>query len=429
MFGTISVVRPYLSPRILPQFCSFGRLQLVRLKNTAQNELHNEKLRQIIESSNLGSQALREQQQKAKKPFELLQIPLGEKNPETSSPKLPLEQPEELPQTPSISEIQDNIQQKIEGLPSQVERARSHMAKLFERYLDSVQDTLFTATRALNDVTGYSAIEKLKLSISELEKELQDAKEKVKECKEAFSDAIQRRSHLQKEVNELLTRKHAWTPEDLERFADLYRNDHVNEQKEATSQEELVKAELAVDAVQLRLTQLILTRYHEEQIWSDKIRRASTWGTWIIMGINMMLFVLASFVVEPWKRRRLVGSFEAKVKQALGEFVAERDAQNSRAVSKADSSTSDGFVPEIGLNRDNTGRTRDGGEGLAAFFKGPYHWPRWNAIGTRFGQIYAALFYSGSGSVQLERAELGVISVVLALAGCFAGSLLTAFFK
>ena len=30
------------------------------------------------------------------------------------------------------------------------------------KYLDSAHDTILTATRALNDVTGYSAIEKLK---------------------------------------------------------------------------------------------------------------------------------------------------------------------------------------------------------------------------------------------------------------------------
>lgn len=431
MFGTLTV-RPAVYNRLLPQLSSlcnghFNRLQLVRLKNSGQNELQNEKLRQIIESSNFGSHAIKKQQQNAEQHFEQLKVAPSTEKAETSSVKS--NTATEIPQKQSVSDIQNTIQQNIEGLPSQVEKARSQMAKAFERYLDSVQDTLFTATRALNDITGYSAIEKLKLSITELETELKDAKDKVKECKKAYSDAIERRSLLQKEVNELLTRKHDWTSEDLERFADLYRNDHVNEKQEATSQEELTAAELAVDAVQLRLTQLILTRYHEEQIWSDKIRRASTWGTWIIMGVNLLLFALAAFVVEPWKRRRLVGSFEAKVKQALDEFVAERDAQTAKTADltnkKAAVAVSTDLEPEAAAYVENDGVTL----GLQDSLHGLRYWLGWNAITARIGQIYASLFSKGSSPVQLERAEVGALSVVLALGGCLAGSLLTAYLK
>lgn len=183
--------------------------------------------------------------------------------------------------------------------------------------MDSLQYTVLKATRALNDVTGYSSIEQLRASIDSLETDLKQAKENVKVCKEAFTEAISERSHLQKEVNELLTRKHDWSPQDLERFTELYKNDLVNEQNELVTQQKLNEAEQLVDSIQLKLTQLILTRYHEEQIWSDKIRRASTWGTWGLMGFNIMLFFTATFIVEPWKRRRMVDAFEDKVKVAI----------------------------------------------------------------------------------------------------------------
>jgi hypothetical protein len=58
-------------------------------------------------------------------------------------------------------------------------------------------------------------------------------------------------------------------------------------------------------------------RYHEEQIWSDKIRRASTWGTFALMGINVLLFVVVQVGLEPWRRKRLVRGFEEKVKEAV----------------------------------------------------------------------------------------------------------------
>ena len=74
--------------------------------------------------------------------------------------------------------------------------------------------------------------------------------------------------------------------------------------------------EQAEDAGQ-RLSASILARYHEEQIWSDKIRRMSTWGTWGLMGVNILLFLVFQIGVEPWRRKRLVKGFEDKVMEAL----------------------------------------------------------------------------------------------------------------
>lgn len=118
-------------------------------------------------------------------------------------------------------------------------------------------------------------------------------------------------------MNELLQRKHAWTPNDLERFTALYRSDHANEQAESAAQQNLVTIERTAEEAAGRLSKSILARYHEEQIWSDKIRRMSTWGTWGLMGVNILLFLVFQIGVEPWRRRRLVKGFEEKVMEAL----------------------------------------------------------------------------------------------------------------
>lgn len=221
-------------------------------------------------------------------------------------------------ETPNISQqINEEIHRQFQDLPSSQEARKLQWAKKISDNVESFHLVVLTATRALNDVTGYSVIEKLKKLIDQLEEDLKDAKQQVKDCKLRYGDAIQLRLTSQREINELLTRKHNWSTQDLERFTDLYRNDHTNELREKEAAENLNEAELKVDAIQLKLTQLILTRYHEEQIWSDKIRRALTWGTWVIMGVNLLLFVIATFFVEPWKRKRLVDAFEAKVKQTM----------------------------------------------------------------------------------------------------------------
>lgn len=151
------------------------------------------------------------------------------------------------------------------------------------------------------------------------ESRLSNAKSLVLEAKAAYKAAIARRSASQKEVNELLTRKNTWSPTDLERFTELYRSDHANEQAEIQAQNKLTEVEKEVENASSLLSKSILTRYHEEQVWSDKIRRASTWGTWMLMGINVVLFVIVQVGLEPWKRRRLVRSFEDKVRGMLKE--------------------------------------------------------------------------------------------------------------
>lgn len=154
---------------------------------------------------------------------------------------------------------------------------------------------------------------------------VQSTRTSLQAAREAYSTAISQRSSSQREVNELLQRKHAWTPNDLERFTALYRSDHANEQTETAAQENLVASERRAEEVAAKLSASILARYHEEQIWSDKIRRMSTWGTWGLMGVNVLLFLVFQIGVEPWRRKRLVKGFEDKVMEAL-----DREAQPSR---------------------------------------------------------------------------------------------------
>ena len=149
------------------------------------------------------------------------------------------------------------------------------------------------------------------------EDRLRSARRHVREAKDNYASAINRRSTSQREVNELLQRKHAWSSADLERFTHLYRNDHTNEVSENETQEILSMAEREAEEAATQLSKSILSRYHEEQVWSDKIRRMSTWGTWGLMGVNVLLFLIFQIGVEPWRRHRLVKGFEEKVIEAL----------------------------------------------------------------------------------------------------------------
>ncbi|KND91902.1 Sensitive to high expression protein 9, mitochondrial [Tolypocladium ophioglossoides CBS 100239] len=191
-------------------------------------------------------------------------------------------------------------------LPSTTDSRRSELNQRLSTVMDNLQSRVLTASHTLNDITGYSAIEGIKAENEALEVQLADAKSRVRTARQTYKSSNTKRAMTQREVTTLLARKDSWSPTDLERFTQLYRTDHVLEGEVTGAQESLTEAEAEEQSLGQRLNAGILKRYHEEQIWSDRIRRASTWGTWGLMGMNFLLFVVLQFVAEPWRRKRLV---------------------------------------------------------------------------------------------------------------------------
>ncbi|KAK7958401.1 hypothetical protein PG996_010161 [Apiospora saccharicola] len=221
--------------------------------------------------------------------------------------------PSSSQQAPASSDITTDP-----SLPSQSTTA-SPMADKFASFMDRFQSSLFRASQRVNVLTGYTGIETLKSRISDLEASLAAAQEHLHETRNTYKSRVDERSATQREVTTLLARQKTWTPADFERFTSLYRSDYELETGVADSARELEEAERETERLNHDLSSGILARYHEEQIWSDKIRRMSTWGTWGLMGVNVLLFLVLQFGAEPWRRARLVRGFEQKVREALEE--------------------------------------------------------------------------------------------------------------
>lgn len=135
-------------------------------------------------------------------------------------------------------------------------------------------------------------------------------REDVQIAKREYENAIETRSSTQRNINELLQRKHLWTADDVTHFTELYRLEHAHTQAELTAKERHQTSEKQMDREYMELARSIMERYHEEQLWSDKIRSASTYGTWALMGVNLLLFIAVQTVFEPRKRKRLTDRFE-----------------------------------------------------------------------------------------------------------------------
>jgi len=157
----------------------------------------------------------------------------------------------------------------------------------------------------------------------QLETDLAAAQSRLHAARQSYKSLTSHRAATQREVTTLLARKDTWSPPDLERFTSLYRLDHELEAQVAAASAELTEAEADDARLAAELNAGILKRYHEEQIWSDRIRRQSTWGTWGLMGVNVLLFLVLQFVAEPWRRARLVKGVAENEKTVLEEVRRE----------------------------------------------------------------------------------------------------------
>ena len=162
-----------------------------------------------------------------------------------------------------------------------------------------------------------------------IEERINACRQAAREAKKAYNEALIQRANSQREVNDLLQRKMTWTVTDVARFTELVPQDHHLQQKEVRMKADVDEAEEMVEREFSQLLQLILARYHEEQIWSDKIRSASTYGSLVALGLNMLVFISAILVVEPWKRRRLVQTFEGKISElSVGNASSFQESMN-----------------------------------------------------------------------------------------------------
>ena len=152
-------------------------------------------------------------------------------------------------------------------------------------------------------------------------------------AKDAYTEAHTQQTNAQKEVVGLLERKHSWAGNDLERYMSLIRSEHVNEQAVMKAKEELADSERMLENARAELERKERKQYHEEQIWSDTIRRNSTWVTFGLMGFNIFLLLANLAIFEPWRRRRLVkevrAALEEKTIAAPASPVVEREVEKS----------------------------------------------------------------------------------------------------
>jgi sensitive to high expression protein 9 len=230
-----------------------------------------------------------------------------------------------------------------EDLPSHIEAQRWTLTKRFNKVMDGLMPRIAQLSQRINSYTGtdYSGIEALRQEIKEQEQLVKVRSAAFKTAKADLDAARATQSASQKEVVGLLERKHSWSAADLERYMSLIRSEHLNEQAVQGAKDCAATAERALEEARTRLEKRERAQYHEEQIWSDTIRRNSTWVTFGLMGLNILLLLANVVAIEPWRRRRLVREFrsaleEHKVHPANAMSLAATEADIYDAVGPVD---------------------------------------------------------------------------------------------
>ncbi|KAF2031462.1 hypothetical protein EK21DRAFT_110833 [Setomelanomma holmii] len=225
----------------------------------------------------------------------------------------------------STDQIADNIARvPDEHLPSHRERQRWDLSKRFSEIMDELLPKLAVVTQKVNTYTGtdYSGVEALRHEIKEQEKLVKARRAAIETAKQSLDVAHAQQASAQKEVVALLERKHSWADGDLERYMSLIRSEHINDQAIKQAKDRVISAEAALEEARTQLEKRERAQYHEEQIWSDTIRRNSTWVTFGLMGVNILLLLLSLAILEPWRRRRMV----REIKSALEAQNVAREA-------------------------------------------------------------------------------------------------------
>ncbi|KAK5143622.1 sensitivity to high expression protein she9 [Rachicladosporium monterosium] len=217
------------------------------------------------------------------------------------------------------------------------------------RFVDGILARASIAGQHINEYTGtdYTGIEVLRKQILAQEQKVKDRHSEADSAKLVHREAYIKQAAAQKEIVSLLERKSSWSPTDLDRYMSLVRSEHLNDQTVQVAKDDLASAERELEGARSLLERFERKQYHEEQIWSDTIRRNSTWLTFGLMGVNIMLLLAQILIFEPYRRQKIVRDMKAALDEKTLHVAAPSPAAEVvKQVQEAEPAAELSTVPE-----------------------------------------------------------------------------------
>ncbi|KAJ1677957.1 sensitivity to high expression protein she9, partial [Spiromyces aspiralis] len=206
-----------------------------------------------------------------------------------------------------------SLEKSRQSLEAQLRDLRAKLSDIFAIAKSESDDIPTRASRVVNYVTGYDRIQELRLVVDAAGSSFTAARGAADRTKRRYEQSVIDRANCQREINLLLQRKHLWTDSDVLNFTSLYKAEHQHEQAEIQAKEAVDAAEQDVNRKYDQLVDAIRERYHEEQLWSDKIRLVSSYATWAVLCLNILMIIVVQAYFEPKKRQKIVDGVEERL--------------------------------------------------------------------------------------------------------------------
>ncbi|KAI9660204.1 MAG: sensitivity to high expression protein she9 [Alyxoria varia] len=210
------------------------------------------------------------------------------------------------------SELQNSSSAQAEDTSSSIGKATDNIT----RTTDIVYTYISRLLHQLDTLTGtdYTPIKQLRSSIQSQEAYVSSLRAELASCRSDHSSRASAQGAHHKEVVGLLERKHSWSSSDLEHYMSLIRSEHLDEAAVVETRGRVEDAERRLEEARQALEKMERTRYHEEQVWSDTIRRQGTRVTVVLMGFNLLVLVASVALLEPHRRRIMVREITQEIK-------------------------------------------------------------------------------------------------------------------
>ncbi|KAK1732643.1 sensitive to high expression protein 9 [Skeletonema marinoi] len=193
---------------------------------------------------------------------------------------------------------------------------------------------------AWNEHSGTHEISKLKELVHNSSLKFDKQQRLVADARKAVDHALSAWEDSQIKHAQLMQVREKWTPAQALEFAKLLEKEVQVRSNLEQAKKDLAEKETHQSKLQIDYMNNLRKRYHEEQIWTDKWRILSTYGTWGLIALNSVVFLISQYLFRVRERSRMK-DFEALLKETLSSntstMLAIREHQNDIAEQRNES--------------------------------------------------------------------------------------------
>jgi hypothetical protein len=184
---------------------------------------------------------------------------------------------------------------------------------------------------AWNEHSGTHEITKLKELVHNSSLKFDKQQRLVADARKAVDHALSAWEDSQIKHSQLMQIRDKWTPAQALEFAKLLEKEVQVRSNLEQAKKDLAEKETHQSKLQIDYMNNLRKRYHEEQIWTDRWRILSTYGTWGLIALNSVVFLISQYLFRLREQQRMK-DFETLLKETLSSntstLLAIREHQN-----------------------------------------------------------------------------------------------------